>query len=107
VIRIDDYDESVVRFYCIKSVDIDKIVFDVYAIEDCNMQNDLDSNKVMVLGESIGTVKLKAVMQIIKLAVNAVGCVVFNLDMDTDNKKVVLINMDFANEIEMDNSGGN
>jgi hypothetical protein len=82
-------------------------MFDVYAIEDCNMQNDLNRNLVMVLDEPIGTVKLKAVMQIIKLAVNAVGCVVFNLDMDTDDKKVVLINMDFANEVEMDNNGGN
>ena len=103
---MDDYDESVVRFYCIKSVDIDKITFDVYAIEDCNVQNDFDHNRVMFLDEPVGTVKLKAVMQMIKLAVNAVGCVVFNLDMETNDKKVVLTNMDFANEIEIDNNGG-
>jgi len=104
---MDDYDESIVRFYRIKVVDIDKITFDVYAIEDCNMQNDFDRNKVMVLDEPVGTVKLKAVMQIVKLAVHGVGCVVYNLDMETNDKKVVLINMDFANEIEMDNNGGN
>lgn len=107
VIRIDGYDDDVVRFYRIRAVDIDKIMFDVYAIEDCNMQNDFDSNRVVVLNEPVGTVKLKAEMLVVKLAVLAVGCIVCNLAMKTDDKKVVLMNMDFAKEVEMDNNGGN
>ena len=107
VIRMDDCDERIVRFYRIKSVDIDKIMFDVYAIEDCNMQNDFDRNRVMVLDEPVGTIRLKAVMLVVKLAVDAVGCIMCNLKMTTDDKKVILTNMDFANEITMDNNGGN
>jgi len=102
VLRIDDYDDSIVRFYCIRNVDVDKVVFDVYAVEDCKTHNDFDSNQVIVLNEPTGTVKLIASSPVISLAVNAIGCIVYNLIINVENKKAKITNMDFANEVQLD-----
>lgn len=104
---MDGYDDSVVRFYRIKSVDIDKIAFDVFAVEDCKMLNDFEQNNVIKLDKPVGVIRMKADASVVKLAIQAVGCIVYNFDMKVANKKAVLSNMDFADEVQFDAKGGN
>ena len=105
-LRIDEFDEDVVRFYRIRSVDVNKVGFDVFAVEDCKTHNDFESNRVITLNEPAGTVKLMASQAIIFLAVNAVGCIVYNLNIDVNGKKAMLTNMDFAKEEQINETGG-
>ncbi len=88
------------KLYTIKSINVDKIVFDVFNITDKNIRNDLSSTRVLKLGEPSGTLNIRATSEVIAMASMNIGRIVCDIRIDTNiHKHATLVGMELVGDI--------
>ena len=84
-------DQLPTKLYLIKSINVDKIVFDVFTVEPKNIQSNMDNAKVIMLDEPKGTLNLRSIPAVIADASINIGRLVSWIEIDANKHKSATI----------------
>ena len=88
--KVSDFEDVPNMVYIVKTVNIDKVAFDVYL---STISNNLDHEKVVGIEEVAGSVTLRATKQVVEYAACHIGSYITQLVFDKSSKSASLTSM--------------